>query len=470
MIVKTNSDAVKRARQQNLSQILATHPHACLTCPNREGCDWIQCSMNVPAPERCCAKFAYCELRKVSDYIGIPQDTPRFVYQNLPIVRDEPLFARDYNLCIGCTRCVRVCADVRGVGALGFVRENGRATVGTFAPTLAASVCKFCTACVEVCPTGALLDVGLPKGEKDAALVPCRAACPAMTDVPRYVRLIAQGKYAEATAVVRERAPFPTVLGYVCFHPCEDACRRGKVNARIGICALKRYAAENDNGLWKQNLAKPAPTGKRVAVIGSGPAGLTAAYFLARRGHAVTVLEAASEAGGMMRYGIPMYRLPRKILDRDIAEIAAQGVQIKTNSRVESLDDVRAQHDAVFLAVGASLSKQIPLEGSDLDRVLWGVEFLKQAAVCHSERSEESPAKVVRAGVAAGSVARVRRGEDRGDAGNGWRLSIARRGQAHPQDRRRAESAPRARRATRVEFESQVFCIRGRSDVHPARE
>jgi NADPH-dependent glutamate synthase beta subunit-like oxidoreductase len=392
MSVKTNSGAVRRARQQNLGKILATHPHACLTCPNREGCDRIQCSMNVPVPERCCAKFAYCELRRVADYIGIPQDTPRFVYQNLPIVRDEPLFARDYNLCIGCTRCVRVCSDVRGVGALGFVRDDGRAMVGALAPTLAASACKFCTACVEVCPTGALMDVGLPKAERDAALVPCRAACPAMTDVPRYVRLIAQGKYAEATAVVRERAPLPTVLGYVCPHPCEDACRRAKINAPISICALKRFAAENDNGLWKQSLQKPTPTGKRIAVIGSGPAGLTAAYFLTRRGHAVTVFEAASEAGGMMRYGIPTFRLPREILDRDIAEIAAQGVEIKTNARVQSLDAVRAQHDAVFIAIGASLSKRIPLEGTELDGVLWGVEFLQQAVICHSEQSEESPA------------------------------------------------------------------------------
>lgn len=282
LIVKTDSTQVKQARQDNLAKILATHPHACLMCPSREGCDRLQCSLNVPALERCCAKFAYCEVRKVSDYIGIKPDTPRYVYADpkgtfsLPNLRDEPLFTRDFNLCIGCTRCVRVCADVRGVEALGFVHVSGRVTVGSLAPTLPESACKFCTACVQVCPTGTLMDKKpvvrgrtvaslVTSGEREHALVLCRAACPAMTDVPRYVRLVAEGKYAEATAVVRERAPFPGVLGYVCFHPCEDACRRGEVNEAISICALKRFAAENDNGSWKQNLAKPTPTGKRVA-------------------------------------------------------------------------------------------------------------------------------------------------------------------------------------------------------------
>lgn len=394
LAVKTDSVQVRKARQDSLARILATHPHACLICPNREGCDRVQCSLNVPAPERCCSKFAYCEVRKVSDYVGIKPDTPRYVYENLPNLRDEPLFTRDFNLCIGCTRCVRVCADLRGVGALGFVNTDGRVTVGSLAATLPESECKFCTACVEVCPTGTLMDKKpavrgrtvaplVTGGEREHALVPCRAACPAMTDVPRYVRLVAEGKFAEATAVVRERVPFPGVLGYVCFHPCEDACRRGEVNEAISICAIKRFAAENDTGLWKQNLTKPRPTGKRVAIAGSGPAGLTAAYFLARRGHAVTVFEAAAEPGGMMRYGIPRYRLPRELLDQEIAEIVTHGVEIRTNARIGdhvSFTELRRDYDAVFLAVGASQSKKIPLEGSELDGVLWGVDFLRDAA------------------------------------------------------------------------------------------
>ena len=111
--VLSESPKVKAGRQDRLAEILADHPHACLICPNREGCDRIACSFNIPVPERCCTKFANCELRRVADYVGIKSDTLRYVFRDLPIIQDDPLFTRNYNLCIGCTRCVRVCADVR---------------------------------------------------------------------------------------------------------------------------------------------------------------------------------------------------------------------------------------------------------------------------------------------------------------------------------------------------------------------
>lgn len=398
--VQTDTPAILAARRQNLAGILANHPHACLLCPNREGCDRVQCSLNVPAPERCCAKFASCELRKVSEHVGIQADTPRYVFAGLPVLRNQPLFTKDFNLCIHCTRCVRVCDDVRDVRSLAFIALNGRVVVGAVGPTLAESGCRFCTACVEVCPTGALMDRKpevrgrtvaplVTHGGREHALVPCRAACPVMTDVPRYVRLVAEGRPSQAAAVIRERVPFPGVLGHVCFHPCEDGCRRGAITEPVSVCRLKRFAAERDGGVWKQRITRRPSTGKRVAIVGSGPAGLTAAYFLARRGHAVTVLEAAPEAGGMLRYGIPEYRLPRAVLDREIREIANQGVVIATGTRVGvtlSLKQVRKSHDAVFVAVGAQLSRRIPVEGADLGGVLWGVDFLREAARRHLQQ------------------------------------------------------------------------------------
>jgi len=156
MSVRTEGPEIQVQRQQALKEILKDHPHICLICPQREGCDRLTCSMNVPVEERCCWKFSDCELRKVSEYIGIPEDTPRYVPQKLPVLADEPLFMRDYNLCIGCTRCVRVCQDIRK--ALGFVIHDGKIIVGSVGPTLIASNCKFCTACVVLCPTGSLRD------------------------------------------------------------------------------------------------------------------------------------------------------------------------------------------------------------------------------------------------------------------------------------------------------------------------
>jgi NADPH-dependent glutamate synthase beta subunit-like oxidoreductase len=382
--IESQSARVKAERQNRLAEILADHPHACLICPNREGCDRIACSFNVPVAERCCSKFAHCELRKVADAIGIKADTPRYTFRNLPTIQDDPLFTRDYNLCIGCTRCVRVCADLRGVEALGFTIAEGRVVVGTTASSLPESECKYCTACVQVCPTGALMDK--PTGmvaasSREQALIPCRAGCPAGIDIPRYVRFIAQQKYDEALAVIREKVPFPAVLGYVCFHPCESLCRRGYVSEPVSICQLKRFAAEH--GRVQAQAPPAATTAKKVAIVGSGPAGLTAAYYLKRKGHSVTVFEAASEPGGMLLQGIPRFRVPRGIVRREIDEILASGIELKTNTAIGSasglsLIKLKKDHDAVFLAVGAGLSKKIKFEGSSHPAVLWGLDFLRQ--------------------------------------------------------------------------------------------
>ncbi|NIS71541.1 MAG: 4Fe-4S dicluster domain-containing protein, partial [Proteobacteria bacterium] len=166
-------------------------------------------------------------------------------------MEDSPLFIRDYNLCIGCGRCVRACRELRGVEAIGLICHNGEFLVGTVGPSLKESGCMFCSACVEVCPTGALRDRDLEWPVPKEDIVPCRHACPVNIDIPRYIHLISEGKSVEAAAVIRERVPFPLVLGYVCHRPCERSCRRGKLDEALSIGALKRFAAERDSELLK---------------------------------------------------------------------------------------------------------------------------------------------------------------------------------------------------------------------------
>jgi len=385
MVVVTENDRIKAQRRENLLPILANHPHACLTCAQQEGCSRTQCSSNVPENERCCPRFGHCELQEVARFIGISFSTPKWIPTDLAILEDQPLFTSDYNLCIGCTRCVRACRDLRGIEAIGFVYdENGRIRIGSLASTLEESGCKFCTACVEVCPTGALMDKSVRPGKKEQDLVPCREACPARVDVPGYLRLIAEGKRDEANAVIREKVPLPGVLGRVCIHPCEEMCRRGDVNEPVSICALKRYAADGEKGLWKRNSVAREYSGKNVAVVGAGPAGLTAAFYLRKKGHWVTVFESREKAGGMMRYGIPEYRLPRNVLESEIQDILDSGVKVETGKSLGkdfTLDDLRSDgFDAVFIGVGAQINRQLDIEGSDLPDVLRGVDFLGQVA------------------------------------------------------------------------------------------
>jgi NADH-quinone oxidoreductase subunit F len=211
---------------------------------------------------------------------------------------------------------------------------------------------------------------------------PCSHTCPAGIDVPRYIRFIEQGEFGESCATIREKVPFPGVLGRVCFHPCESRCRRGQLEQPVAIKELKRLAADFDSGVWKKRLTPTKPTGKRVAVVGSGPAGLTAAYYLARLGHEVSVFEALPHAGGMMRVGIPEYRLPRKVLNGEIDDILSMGVTIKTNTKVASLDALKADgFQAVFVAVGAHRGQKIGISGEESSGVMEGVEFLRRISL-----------------------------------------------------------------------------------------
>jgi len=385
MEIATRSERIQAVRQARLVPVMARHRHACLTCAQQDGCPRTQCSLNVPEDERCCSQFGHCELQNVANYVGLSDSTPRWIPSDLKLVDDHPLFARDANLCIGCTRCVRACRDLRGIEALGFVYDaNGLVQIGTVSETLAASGCKFCTACVAVCPTGALVDKPVKPAGRKVDLVPCKSACPAAIDVPGYLRLIAQGKADEAHAVIREKVPLAGVLGRVCSHPCETACRRGEINEPVAVCALKRYAADRQKGLWQEQSRVACDSGKKVAVIGAGPAGLTASFYLRKQGHAVTLFDSGRQAGGMLRYGIPGYRLPRTVLDQEIEAILHLGVDFRPNQclgRDFSLD--RLIHDgfeAVFLSIGAPQSRRIALEGGNTPEALWGLDFLRQVA------------------------------------------------------------------------------------------
>ncbi len=380
MRVLTDNERVREARREKLMRILAKHPHACLNCAQREGCTREPCSTNVPEAERCCNKFGNCELEKVTEYIGIREDTPRYVPANLPVIKDEPLFARDYNLCVGCTRCVRACQELRGVKALNFVYKNGDVLVGSVGPSLKDSACRFCGACVEVCPTGALMDKDLKAGERELSLVPCKYACPAGVDVPRYVNLVAQGRYSDAHLVVNEEVPFANVLGHSCARLCEKVCRSRDVNEPVSICALKRFAV--DSTAESASVAKVSqPTGKRVAIIGSGPGGLTAAYHLARLGHSVTVFDAMPKLGGMMRYGVQEYRVPEAVLEKDLKKMRELGIEFKTDTVFQDgqhLRDFKSWgYDAVLLAIGLQKSRILNVEGSQSPDVLGGLDFLR---------------------------------------------------------------------------------------------
>jgi NADPH-dependent glutamate synthase beta subunit-like oxidoreductase len=385
MVVKTKSTELQEKRKQHLIQILKDHPHVCLTCAQKEGCSRTQCSANVPDDQKCCIQLGNCEVEKVADYIGISPETPQYIPRGLQKDDSEPLFTRDYNFCIGCLRCIRACNELSGAEVLGFVYKDDKVIVGPKkAFGFSEADCRFCGLCVEVCPTGAMLDKNPQAGERESWLVPCKNTCPAGIDVPKYIQYIAQGKPGAALAVIREKVPFPAVLGRVCFHPCEDECRRTELNKAMSIKSLKRYASDNDTGIWRvkaqENTNKYTKTGKNVAIIGGGPAGLTTAYYLSRKGYEVTIYESEEILGGMLAWGIPKYRLPDSVLKQELQDILSTGISVKTNTTVGkdiSFNEIKSNNDAVFIGVGAGLSRKIELQGTDLNGVLWGMDFLK---------------------------------------------------------------------------------------------
>lgn len=214
--------------------------------------------------------------------------------------------------------------------------------------------------------------------QKTRQPVPCVALCPAGVDVPGYSALILEGRYKDAVKLIRKDNPFPTVCALICEHPCEARCRRNLVDAPINIRALKRYAVDHCGEV--EVPEKMDDTGKKIAVIGGGPSGLSAAYFLSIMGHKVTIFEKRSQLGGMLRYGIPNYRLPRERLQYDIDAILSTGIEVKTDFNVddeENIKMIKDEYDALYISIGAHTYKEMGIEGEYSKGVIAAVEMLR---------------------------------------------------------------------------------------------
>jgi len=210
--------------------------------------------------------------------------------------------------------------------------------------------------------------------------IPCVTLCPAHVDVPGYIALAAAGRADDAIRLIRKDNPFPTACALICEHPCERRCRRRMIDDAVNIRALKRYVVDHASADSVPTPPCNPATGKRVAVIGSGPSGLTAAYFLQLMGHQCTVFEEKKQLGGMLRYGIPNYRFPRERLQQDIDAILSTGIEVKTETVIgtKEMKRLRADYDAVYVAIGAHTDKKLRLEGEDIENVISAVRMLRE--------------------------------------------------------------------------------------------
>lgn len=252
-----------------------------------------------------------------------------------------------------------------------------------------AAKCVGCGVCINSCSMDVLrLNPFLIEKEE---ITPCRSACPAGVNMRGYICLLTEGKLEEAITLIREALPLPAITGHVCFHPCEKECARKEVDEAVNINALERYIAD----YWLQEKAKPALRiyVKRVAVVGSGPAGLAAAYDLVKMGYPVTVFEAEPLLGGMLRTGIPEYRLPENILDAQIDYIKGMGVDFRTGvtfGKDLTLSELRKnEYGAILFVIGAQQSRRIDIDGAQLPDVLWGLDFLKDVKLKRKVRVKD---------------------------------------------------------------------------------
>lgn len=271
----------------------------------------------------------------------------------------------------------------------------------THRPVIAGDLCETCSVCIRGCPAeiipeyrkektslrGALYSgpIIAARPKTEPILAPCQEACPLHQKTRDYVRLIAQGRFLDALDLIREELPFPGIIGRICHNPCEEACVRGeKLDEPVSLCALKRFVADYEVG--RRDIPAPGmeeQKGKNVAIIGGGPSGMTCAFDLRRAGYGVTLFDAYDRLGGMLYAGVPAYRLPRNVLEREVSVIEKAGVEVRCGVRVGSdisLREIHGAFDAVYIACGAQKGARLGLENEDMAGVLGGVEFLKAVA------------------------------------------------------------------------------------------
>jgi len=277
--------------------------------------------------------------------------------------------------CLGLGSCVRACS----FGALSIGPDG--------LPVVDEARCTACGACERVCPKD-IIRVQTPSRRfmhqqtEDDCVAPCQATCPAQINIPKYIDAIAHGQHEEALSIIKEANPFPLVCGRVCPHECEAACRRDDVDEPVNINHLKRFAADYEMNSGGRFIPNQLPeSGHKVAIIGAGPSGLTCAYYLARLGHKCKVFEAMPKPGGMLLYGIPEYRLPKKTLAWEIQGILDLGVDLECNTKLGvdfTLEDLHEQgFDAIYIAVGAWDSRRLGVDGeNDYPEVASGTDFL----------------------------------------------------------------------------------------------
>lgn len=290
--------------------------------------------------------------------------------------------------CLGLGDCVKACAfDAIKLGPGGY-------------PVVDEVKCVGCGACEKACPKNILTIKTMSErllhfNQEDDALAPCAQTCPAEINIPKYISQIKKGDYEGAVHTIRERNPLLLSCGRVCPHPCEDFCRRGIEDEPVSINQLKRFVADYEmNSGRRLPVSCAPPTGKKVAVIGGGPAGLSCAYFLRRLGHGVTIFDAMPKLGGMIRYGIPEYRLPKKVLEWEIEGILNLGIESHTNVRLGRDFDIgsliSSGYDAIFLGIGAWKDYKLGVEGEDLKGCYTGIDFLTRFAKYQQSDSTES--------------------------------------------------------------------------------